>query len=410
MQLSFGKNLIKQYNTYKHDILNTTPKIVFSSSGVGDSGYIFLMTDKQSEIYYYIKNNTTIIEYIIPKQINVKKTYYVCVYACDKTGGLPKLLDYIEFCIAPTQTGGNTKSKNRIVVIKNVLNQDSVNYFDPMLGENKTHKTYKNLYVKTDQIRQIAKHAKKQDYSKLVALLSKFYKGRSGDIYKFMHNNDDDIFKTLKKSYTETKIEDTTHFRDKKVSETISRYIYENTKKDKFNKYLDIGCSSGNTTHYMGEYLDIQDIYGIDVIDTKYVNKNIKYINVSDQEKTRIPYSNNYFDLITCNMVLHHIKDIDEYIEEIYRVLKPKGILYIKEHDCWDSIDVMLVDLEHRLYTYLEDEPTTGHGYNIHQYMNIYGLDSYFDKFKFVAGDYVFNNLKQDISHTRAFSRIYTKK
>jgi len=42
-----------------------------------------------------------------------------------------------------------------------------------------------------------------------------------------------------------------------------------------------------------------------------------------------LPFKNNVFDLVTAIEVLEHIKETQLVISEIYRVLKPKGFVFM---------------------------------------------------------------------------------
>ncbi|GAG55014.1 unnamed protein product [marine sediment metagenome] len=42
-----------------------------------------------------------------------------------------------------------------------------------------------------------------------------------------------------------------------------------------------------------------------------------------------LPFKDNYFDAVTLIAVLEHLKDYNPIIKEIYRILKPKGLLII---------------------------------------------------------------------------------
>lgn len=50
-----------------------------------------------------------------------------------------------------------------------------------------------------------------------------------------------------------------------------------------------------------------------------------------------IPLPNNSFDVIVCSEVLEHIPDIDRAVREIYRIIKPSGILIVSSPN-WHSL------------------------------------------------------------------------
>jgi ubiquinone/menaquinone biosynthesis C-methylase UbiE len=48
-------------------------------------------------------------------------------------------------------------------------------------------------------------------------------------------------------------------------------------------------------------------------------------VNVQKMDARRMMYPSRYFDLVSCQGVLHHIPDVEEAVNEIYRVLKKGG-------------------------------------------------------------------------------------
>jgi ubiquinone/menaquinone biosynthesis C-methylase UbiE len=94
---------------------------------------------------------------------------------------------------------------------------------------------------------------------------------------------------------------------------------------DKDNlKILDIGCGTGIVMKKLEKY---GEVYGMDISEEaiKFCNKRgIK--NISKSSALKIPYKNDYFDLITILDVLEHVDEDQKTLEEINRVLKREGI------------------------------------------------------------------------------------
>ncbi len=126
--------------------------------------------------------------------------------------------------------------------------------------------------------------------------------------------------------------------------------IYRQIKGKKIPaSYLDIGCSRGTITSLLTNSMKIQSAHAIDIIDITNLH-GIEYKQVSENESA-LPYPDENFDLITCLMSLHHIKNIESYINEIYRCLSPNGIIIIQEHDAQDFDDYIFLDILHGLYS-----------------------------------------------------------
>lgn len=125
----------------------------------------------------------------------------------------------------------------------------------------------------------------------------------------------------------------------------------------KFHNYLDIGSNNGYITKLFGEKINLKakHIYGVDlktfykqtIIPTSgFIFKNYDGYN--------LPFDENFFDIITCSMVLHHVQYYNILLASIHRVLKTHGILLLKEHNVTSQGIDNLVYIEHMLYSILE--------------------------------------------------------
>ena len=96
-----------------------------------------------------------------------------------------------------------------------------------------------------------------------------------------------------------------------------------------YSKHLDFGCSSGTFIWILNTK---KESIGVDIsksqisyAKSKYKKKNNKFYSTG----LPLPFKNNTFDVVTILEVIEHCNKIDntKIIKEIYRVLKPGGIL-----------------------------------------------------------------------------------
>lgn len=91
-------------------------------------------------------------------------------------------------------------------------------------------------------------------------------------------------------------------------------------------RLLDIGCGDGYFTSLIKENSSL-DVYGVDILE-KYSSKlkenGIKFQRI-DFNKESLPFKNKFFDFVVAEEVIEHIFDNERMLEEIKRVLKPKG-------------------------------------------------------------------------------------
>jgi ubiquinone/menaquinone biosynthesis C-methylase UbiE len=94
-------------------------------------------------------------------------------------------------------------------------------------------------------------------------------------------------------------------------------------------RVLDLGCNNGYGSYKLSQHG--HEVIGVDVsadalADAKrrFSAPNLEFRQVSGQE---LPFESGSFDLITSFQVIEHIVEMDPYLNEIRRVLKPGGIV-----------------------------------------------------------------------------------
>jgi len=92
---------------------------------------------------------------------------------------------------------------------------------------------------------------------------------------------------------------------------------------------LDIGCGNGRNMFYRGDI----NISGLEISDELCNIVRNKGGHVTNGNMTNLPFDNNSFDYIICIAVYHHLDNNDDRkkaLNEMYRVLKPGGKIFIQ--------------------------------------------------------------------------------
>jgi ubiquinone/menaquinone biosynthesis C-methylase UbiE len=106
------------------------------------------------------------------------------------------------------------------------------------------------------------------------------------------------------------------------------------TKYIKGGNILDIGAGLGNSLLFADfpEYKLYATEYDKDAIDFMQTHFD-EPVNAFNGDIFEANYPDDYFDLVIFNHVLEHVLDPDKYLNEINRVLKKGGVLYIGTPD-----------------------------------------------------------------------------
>ena len=104
----------------------------------------------------------------------------------------------------------------------------------------------------------------------------------------------------------------------------LKKYV---TRKQ--NAILDAGCGTGAAFGFLSKF---GNVTGVDVSDEALAFAR-KLGNVKKSDINSMPFGGNHFDIVTCLDVLYHrwVEDWRLALKEFNRVLKPGGILLIRE-------------------------------------------------------------------------------
>jgi ubiquinone/menaquinone biosynthesis C-methylase UbiE len=95
------------------------------------------------------------------------------------------------------------------------------------------------------------------------------------------------------------------------------------------SKVLDIGCGNGRNLFYRSDI----DIIGLEMSQELCDIVTKKGGHVIQGNMIDLPFENNTFDYIICIAVYHHldnVKDRQQALNEMYRILKPEGKVFIQ--------------------------------------------------------------------------------
>lgn len=125
----------------------------------------------------------------------------------------------------------------------------------------------------------------------------------------------------------------------------LAQYLVQEHGLKEGMSILDNGCGRG-------EFLHAFSTLGLKVSGTD-VSDYCKEAAIVDLNNEKLPYPDNYFDVVFSKSVIEHIQNTENYIAEMKRVLKPEGIIIL-----------LVPDWETQYYIFYQD-PTHIHPYTV---------------------------------------------
>ncbi|MFI8606359.1 class I SAM-dependent DNA methyltransferase [Cellulophaga baltica] len=108
----------------------------------------------------------------------------------------------------------------------------------------------------------------------------------------------------------------------------------ETLRKFNFSKVIELGCGTGKNTAFLLEKAD--EIIALDFSENMLAKakEKIKDKRVVFKKRditTSWNIKNDFADLVTCNLILEHIKDLNLVFKQVSETLKNDGIFFVSE-------------------------------------------------------------------------------
>jgi SAM-dependent methyltransferase len=123
--------------------------------------------------------------------------------------------------------------------------------------------------------------------------------------------------------------------------ETIRRLCRTAAKDMQRPALLDIGCDTGAWTVEVARVVGAGRIEGVELMPDAAAAARARAIVVHEADlNQQLPIAPDSFDIVHSNQVIEHVNDVDAFVAEVFRVLKPGGwaIISTENGSSWHNI------------------------------------------------------------------------
>lgn len=113
------------------------------------------------------------------------------------------------------------------------------------------------------------------------------------------------------------------------VHRSILRLLRQIASSERISSLLDVGCWDGSTTVEYKQATGGATAYGIEIFQDVAARASQRGVSVAvmDLERDQFPWADRSMDLVVCNQVFEHLKNVWRPMSEIARVLRNGGHL-----------------------------------------------------------------------------------
>ncbi|MCD4834324.1 MAG: class I SAM-dependent methyltransferase [Bacteroidales bacterium] len=126
---------------------------------------------------------------------------------------------------------------------------------------------------------------------------------------------------------------------------------------------LEVGCGRGGGLSYINRYLSPNSVTGVDLnkkaiefCKKHYSNERIKFLQANAQS---LNFQDNAFDVVINVESSHRYSQMDKFLDEVYRVLKPGGVFLFADFRHEIELEGLNTQLKNSNFIFFKDEKIT---------------------------------------------------
>jgi len=133
-------------------------------------------------------------------------------------------------------------------------------------------------------------------------------------------------------------------------------FVLEQLRPGPGSRFLDIGCGGGKGAAYLVQQVPDARAVGVDISDTVLRKAQAGRAGAEPRllclhaPAQRLPLADGAFDAATTVMTFHHLRDAEQVVREVYRVLRPGGAFVIADVDRGHWMGPLFEGMEHLLF------------------------------------------------------------
>ncbi len=136
----------------------------------------------------------------------------------------------------------------------------------------------------------------------------------------------------------------------KQLLQSATKQVADN-KRALFEKssgasILDLGVNDGAELLEWASYVGSKDLYGVDIEEKGLQLASKRGVKCYQSDLSNpLPFENESFDVVYSSCAIEHLLNLDSFVEEIYRILKPGGytIIHTENLSGWHNLFALIL-------------------------------------------------------------------
>ena len=149
------------------------------------------------------------------------------------------------------------------------------------------------------------------------------------------------------------------------------RNIFSLTEKNEEARLLDLGCDDGEITNLLAHHIGTSKVFGVEIVEDRIrlAAQNGVTVKKFDLNDTFV-FEDGFFDVVHANQVIEHIQNGDNFISEIYRILKPGGYAIISTENASSWCNIFASTMGWQIFSLTNissKKPSIGNPFALHR-------------------------------------------